>query len=91
MTCPTHPSHGTHTPVQARGLQPIALAQAVLAYATHVDNLAALGPAVERIAHKHCSLNILPEHYPMVGSCLLRAIKVGLCVCVCRGGCVVPV
>nr|WP_231557374.1 globin domain-containing protein [Deinococcus sp. YIM 77859] len=29
---------------------------------------------VERIAHKHVSLEVLPEHYPIVGEHLLKAI-----------------
>ncbi|WP_311274040.1 NO-inducible flavohemoprotein [Methylobacterium sp. WCS2018Hpa-22] len=56
------------------GSQPKALAQAVLAYARNIDNLGALGGAVERIAQKHVALNILPEHYPAVGDALLGAI-----------------
>ena len=43
--------------------------------AANIDNLTALGPAVELIAQKHCSLGILPEHYPIVGKHLLVAIK----------------
>ncbi|MDP4001947.1 NO-inducible flavohemoprotein [Methylobacterium sp. NEAU K] len=56
------------------GSQPKALAQAVLAYARNIDNLGALGGAVERIAQKHVALNILPEHYPHVADALLGAI-----------------
>lgn len=56
------------------GSQPKALAQAVLAYARNIDNLGALSGAVERIAHKHVALNILPEHYPHVADALLAAI-----------------
>ena len=56
------------------GSQPKALAQAVLAYARHIDNLGVLGGAVERIAQKHVALNILPEHYPFVADALLGAI-----------------
>ncbi|PWQ99575.1 NO-inducible flavohemoprotein [Leucothrix arctica] len=52
-----------------------ALADAVLAYACNIDNLAALLPAVERIANKHASIGILPQHYPIVGGCLLQAIQ----------------
>ncbi len=52
-----------------------ALADAVLAYANNIDNLAALIPAVERIAHKHASIGVLPQHYPIVGGCLLQAIQ----------------
>ena len=51
------------------------LAGAICAYAANIDNLAALGPAVELIAHKHCSLGIRPEHYPIVGKHLLAAVK----------------
>lgn len=55
--------------------QPRALTGAILAYASNIDNLAALGPAVERIAQKHVGLQILPAHYPHVGEALLGAIK----------------
>jgi nitric oxide dioxygenase len=60
---------------QQAGDQQRALAGAICAYAANIDNLAALGPAVELIAQKHCSLGILPEHYPIVGKHLLVAIK----------------
>lgn len=57
------------------GSQPRALATAILAYASHIENLSALAPAVERIAQKHVGLQILPEHYPYVAEALLGAIK----------------
>lgn len=57
------------------GAQPRALAGAILAYASNIDNLSALAPAVERIAQKHVGLQILPEHYPYVGEALLGAIE----------------
>jgi nitric oxide dioxygenase len=60
---------------QQLGDQQRALAGAICAYAANIDNLAVLGPAVELIAQKHCSLGILPEHYPIVGKHLLVAIK----------------
>jgi nitric oxide dioxygenase len=56
------------------GSQPKALAAAILAYARNIEGLAALAPAVERIAQKHVGLNILPEHYPHVAEALLGAI-----------------
>lgn len=31
--------------------------------------------AVARIVHEHCSLNVAPEHYPIVGGHLLAAIQ----------------
>lgn len=57
------------------GSQPRALSSAILAYASNIDNLGALAPAVERIAQKHVGLQILPEHYPYVAEALLGAIK----------------
>lgn len=60
---------------QHTGGQQRALAGAICAYAANIDNLGALGPAVELIAQKHCSLDIQPEHYPIVGKHLLVAIK----------------
>src|SRR5687768_5507383 len=60
---------------QHSGQQQRALAGAICAYAANIENLSALGPAVELIAQKHCSLGIQPEHYPVVGRHLLVAIK----------------
>lgn len=60
---------------QAKGTQRLALAQAVLAYARNIDNLAVLGATVERIAQKHVGYAILPEHYPHVAEALLGAIE----------------
>lgn len=57
------------------GSQPRALTGAILAYASNIDNLAALAPAVERIAQKHVGLQIQPAHYPHVAEALLGAIK----------------
>lgn len=60
---------------QLQGTQPQALANAVVAYAANLERLEVLGDAVSLIVQKHVSLNILPEHYPIVGECLLAAIK----------------
>jgi nitric oxide dioxygenase len=60
---------------QHSGGQQKALAGAICAYAANIDNLGALGPAVELIAQKHCSLGVKAEHYPIVGKHLLAAIK----------------
>ena len=38
------------------------LAAAVFAYATHIDNLDALATAVDKIAHRHVEVRILPDH-----------------------------
>ncbi|KAI1108201.1 globin-like protein [Nemania sp. NC0429] len=59
---------------QVGGAQPRALADAVVAYAYHIDDLGKLSSAVERIAHKHASLNVQPEQYPIVGKHLLEAV-----------------
>ncbi len=60
---------------QHTGGQQKALAGAICAYFTHIENPAVLMPAVELIAQKHCSLGIKAEHYPIVGKHLLDAIK----------------
>ena len=60
---------------QAKGRQQAALANTVYAAAVHIDNLEAILPAVVQIANKHVSLGIKPEHYPIVGEYLLKAIK----------------
>jgi nitric oxide dioxygenase len=60
---------------QASGAQPRALANGVLMYAKHIDQLDQLGGLVSQIINKHVALDILPEHYPIVGACLLRSIR----------------
>ncbi|MGO0306199.1 NO-inducible flavohemoprotein [Endozoicomonas acroporae] len=59
---------------QKTGRQQAALANAIYAYAANIDNLGTLTSTVQRIAHKHASLNILPEQYPIVGKHLLEAV-----------------
>ncbi len=59
---------------QKKGSQRLALASAVVAYAKHLDKLEDISDTVRLITQKHCSLGILPEHYPIVGECLLAAI-----------------
>ncbi|MBY0120783.1 NO-inducible flavohemoprotein [Bacillus sp. S/N-304-OC-R1] len=60
---------------QKQGRQQKALANTVYAAAKYIDQLEVIIPAVKQIAHKHRSLGILPEHYPIVGEHLLLAIK----------------
>lgn len=60
---------------QKQGKQQTALANMVLAAAVHIDKLEAIIPAVVQVAHKHRSLGVKPEHYPVVGENLLLAIK----------------
>ncbi|SET63558.1 nitric oxide dioxygenase [Oceanobacillus limi] len=60
---------------QKQGRQQKALASTVYAAAQYIDNLEAIVPVVTQIAHKHRSLGIKPEHYPIVGEHLLGAIK----------------
>lgn len=59
---------------QQTGAQQKALADAVLAYATYIDDLPKLHAAVERIAHKHAALFIAPDQYAIVGEHLMKAI-----------------
>lgn len=60
---------------QSQGRQQTALANMVYAAAQNIDRLESLLPAVKQVAHKHRSLGIQPEHYPIVGEHLLGAIK----------------
>lgn len=60
---------------QKNGKQQQALAMAILAYAEHIANPGVLLPALHHIGHKHVSLEIRPEHYPIVGNHLIAAIK----------------
>lgn len=60
---------------QARGTQSKALANAIFAYATYIDNLSVLTAAVEQITQKHSSLTITPAMYELVGANLLAAIQ----------------
>lgn len=59
---------------QANGAQQQSLAAAVFAYAANIGNPAALGPVVTRIVHKHVSVGLRAEHYPIVGHHLVKAI-----------------
>lgn len=60
---------------QANGSQQQSLAAAVFAYAANYANPDALAPVVSRIVHKHVSVGIRAEHYPIVGHHLLGAIQ----------------
>ncbi|KAL3456259.1 globin-like protein [Aspergillus heterothallicus] len=64
-----------NTAHQATGEQPAALAHAVWAYASNIEHPEALSTAVSRIGHKHASLGVTAEQYPIVGEHLLAAIK----------------
>lgn len=60
---------------QKQGRQQTALANTVYAAAKHIDQLESILPVVKQIAHKHRSLGVKAEHYPVVGQHLLGAIK----------------
>ncbi|MFB6466554.1 NO-inducible flavohemoprotein [Cytobacillus sp. Hz8] len=60
---------------QKQGRQQKALANTVYAAAQYIDQLETILPVVTQIAHKHRSLGIKPEHYPIVGEHLILAIK----------------
>lgn len=59
---------------QRNGDQREALFNAIAAYASNIENLAALLPAVEKIAQKHTSFQIKPEQYNIVGAHLLATL-----------------
>ena len=60
---------------QENGTQAKRLAGAILAYVGNLDRLDLLSGAVTTIAKKHVSLDVRPEHYPIVGRHLLSAIQ----------------
>lgn len=60
---------------QETGHQPRALAGSLYAYASNIDDLGKLSPAVELICHKHVSLYLQPEHYSIVGHHLIETLK----------------
>jgi nitric oxide dioxygenase len=60
---------------QQDGTQARRLAAAILAYAGNIDRLSNLSGAVDAIGHRHVSLGVLPEQYPVVGEHLLQAIQ----------------
>jgi len=60
---------------QHNGRQQFALFSAIAAYAKNIDNLAVLTDTVERVAHKHTSFFIQPEHYDIVGHHLIETLR----------------
>ena len=60
---------------QLKGGQQRALADAICAYANNIETPEVLSSAVELIAQKHVSLQVQPEHYPVVGENLLASIS----------------
>jgi nitric oxide dioxygenase len=60
---------------QANGRQQFALFSAIAAYAKNIDNLSVLAQLVERVAHKHTSFFIQPQHYDIVGHHLIETLR----------------
>ena len=60
---------------QHGGKQQQTLANAVTAYAEHIDDPSVLAPVLTLVANKHASLGIRAEHYPIVGKHLLASIS----------------
>lgn len=60
---------------QERGEQQQALARAVYAYAANIEDPESLSAVLQGIAHKHVSLGVRAEQYPIVGEHLLASIK----------------
>jgi nitric oxide dioxygenase len=55
------------------GTQPRALTKLILAYASNISHISELTPKFERVANKHVSLGIQPDHYEIVCKYLMRA------------------
>lgn len=60
---------------QESGRQQVALFEAIASYAKHIEDLAQLTGAVERIAQKHTSMNVQAEHYAVVGHHLIETLR----------------
>ncbi|HWV14158.1 MAG TPA: NO-inducible flavohemoprotein [Cellvibrio sp.] len=60
---------------QQSGRQQFALFSAIAAYAKNIENPSVLASAIERIAHKHTSFNVQPEHYAVVGHHLIETLR----------------
>ncbi|KKF95700.1 Flavohemoprotein [Ceratocystis platani] len=60
---------------QLNGRQPRALTQIILTFAQHIHRMSELAPILERVCHKHVSLNISPADYDIVGKYLLGAFS----------------
>ncbi len=63
---------------QGKGTQARALAATLIAYGENIQNLDAIKQTVIKIVQKHCSLGVKAEHYPAVGTSLLKAISLEL-------------
>lgn len=57
------------------GSQPEALGATLYQAALHIDRLEQILPAVKQIAHKHVSVMVKKEQYPIVGYHLIEAMK----------------
>lgn len=60
---------------QKDGSQPRALANAVWNAAMYIDDMEKMRGLVSKIGATHVRLQVKPEHYPIVGECLLKAVK----------------
>ncbi|RDU69263.1 bacitracin resistance protein BacA [Helicobacter cholecystus] len=60
---------------QKDGSQPKALANAVWNAAINIDNMENMRAFVSKIGVTHVKSQVKPEHYPIVGECLLKAVK----------------
>ncbi|KAH3678871.1 hypothetical protein WICPIJ_008826 [Wickerhamomyces pijperi] len=55
--------------------QPKILAFSLNAYAKNIDDITPLKGFVRQIVEKHVGLQVKPQHYDIVGSCLLQTMK----------------
>ncbi|MEZ5673368.1 MAG: globin domain-containing protein [Thiotrichaceae bacterium] len=55
--------------------QPKILARSVIIYSQHIDNIDTIHEVLEKIAHKHVSVDVHPGHYPMLGHSFIQAMR----------------
>jgi len=51
------------------------LARTMITYCENIDNLSVLDGVFDTISRRHFSNKVQPEHFPMVGDSLLKAMK----------------
>lgn len=60
---------------QHTGRQKVALFEAIIGYAKNLEDLSPLKAVIERVAHKHTSFHIQPDHYKIVGHHLIETMR----------------
>lgn len=60
---------------QVNSHQPDGMAAALYAYASNINDLSRIMPIIEKVNHKHASLDVQPEYYAVMGQALIRSFR----------------